>query len=236
MESDGNAVRDGSLERCQISENRVKCERPEVFAEIGQIGLLVQASLLVSGGQISEKLEPGIVPLLHVFDGLGHLHDALGSPIRRLHRDDDAIAGLEGREAHEAQPRRTVEEDVVVLVGDRLHRIDEATLQIGLLPFHLIAGIEWSDGRAGRDDVDVRERRAANERQRVPVGAGMQKHLDAAISGIDERIAEIALSICVDEEHAVSAFLAYRSQKPSCVGFADAALKIEDRENATLAV
>src|SRR6266545_243610 len=157
MEGDGNAVGDTLLKLCQIGDHRVKSLVPEMFPQLPQIALLVGPRPLEAGDEIAEQLETRVVAAVDVLDGRSHLHDALGAPVGGFHRDDHRITCAESREAHEAQPRRTVEDEVVVLAAERGDGLDERQMQIGLLPGTLIGEVEAGELRAGRQNVDVGE-------------------------------------------------------------------------------
>src|SRR5271167_4695487 len=55
VEGNGDAIGDCTLKGCQIRDNCVKSKRAEVFAKIGQVGLVVQPGLLVTRGQVAEQ-------------------------------------------------------------------------------------------------------------------------------------------------------------------------------------
>ena len=122
---EGDAVGDTLLELCQIGHDRVKSLVAEMGAELLEVGLLVAAGTSEAGHQVTQELESRIEALLHVLDGCRHLHDPLRAPVGSLHRDDDGVTSAQRCEADEAEARRTVEHDGVVLgtqLGNGVHK------------------------------------------------------------------------------------------------------------------
>ena len=137
-----------------------------------------------------------------MIDGSGDLDDALGPPVGGLQWDDHVLRGTERRETDQRQPGRAVENDVLVLAADVVQGIGQRQVQVGFLPDSLMGQVVGRQGRAGRDQIDVRKAGLADDRARISVGAGVEQGFDARqrISFCQKAFGDVALGVGIDED------------------------------------
>lgn len=111
----------------------------------------------------------------------------------------------------------------------RLDGGDEGKVQVGLFPRPLVGLVEARDERRGGDQVDVVELRPLDERQTVRILGRIEEtfHAGDALAFAEERVAQVALGIGIDQQAAEAPLFAYGRQQPGRVRFADPALQVE---------
>lgn len=174
---------------------------------------------------------------LDIFHGLRHLHDPLGAPIGRLHRDDDEIGRTQGREADKREPRRAVEDDVVRAGPELPHGIDQNQVEIGLLPLALLGQIEAGQSRTAWDKVNVRERGFADQGTQLLFRRRVEEEVDAGfpVRFREERSGQVRLGIGVESQEPDAALLAHGGQKPGGMRLAYTAFEVEDGDDGSAA-
>ena len=119
MKRNGNAFIDGSLELGKVGNGGIEDLVAEGLAYLPQVGKLERTRPLELGNDVTQELESGVVVPLHPLDDRPNAGRAAGSPVGRLQRDDDKIRSTKRRVAGQRHPRRTIQEDVVV-IGQKL--------------------------------------------------------------------------------------------------------------------
>ncbi len=111
---------------------------------------------VVHGEQEAFDLEFRVELALDDLDGVEQFADTFKSEIFALHRDDDAVGCCQRVDGDESERRRTVDEDVVIFVADRLQECLD----------HLLAILEIQHLYLGTHQVDM----ARNDVESINVG------------------------------------------------------------------
>jgi hypothetical protein len=213
----------------------------EVLLELGRDVLRERVARVVHRAQQALDLEPRIEVRAHLLEGLQQVRQAFERVILALHRDEHRIGGAQSVQRQEAERRRAVEQDEVVVGSDfrdrRLHlpeRVGERVLE-PRLPLRQVDELDLGAGQVairrhevepgrGRRDAHVGDLLLAEQHL---VDRVLQRALvDAGAGG------RVALRIEVHDEHAAL----HRDEAGGEVHrrrrLADPALLVGDREDA----
>src|SRR5690606_38755130 len=127
-------------------DDRVEHPVAEALADAFEHLPGVEGAPVVHRDEDAVELEPGVDPLAHLVDRLHEERDAAQREELGLERDDDAVRGRERVDREQPEGRLAVDEDDVVVLGDRAQHPGE----------RLLAGDLGDEGDLRGGQVDVR--------------------------------------------------------------------------------
>jgi hypothetical protein len=133
MNGDRDGVIDRAFEFGQVRDHGLKRIEAEGLPDLVQVRQLERSSLLELRDHVAQELQLRVVVLLHTLNRGADGGRPPGSPVGRFKGDDDEMGRAQGGVAGQGNPRRAIEQHVVVLRG----QFDEHIGKCGMQPLRL---------------------------------------------------------------------------------------------------
>ena len=236
MECNRNAFVDGAFEPGKIGDGSLEDLVAEGLADLGQIGELKCAGSLELGDDVAQVLQPGIIVPLYPLDDGPDAGRATGAPVGRFQGNDDEIRCAEGGVAGQGHPRRTVQEDIVVVRQKSSDGVGKGGLEPLGFPLARLRKVQPGKMAGHGNHVDMRVRGLPDEIAGFGTVVRIEQPLDAGglVVVRQEALGDIGLLVEIYDQAAVTTFLADGGDKPADVRLANASLEIERRDDVSL--
>lgn len=199
----------------------------EVFAEFGEIGLLVGPAGLVAADEIPQQAQPVVVTLADVLDGGRDVLGTESTPACRLQRNDDRVRRTQSRVAHKRQRRGTVKEDEVVITTKRSDRFGQREVEIGFLP--PVTHVDRLQPGGRGNDVNAVKPRPMNQRSGVRLNGRIEQLLNRSndLIVVKKTARQIRLGVEINEQDTLTGSMSGRRDQPAGMCLADATFPVQ---------
>ena len=156
---------------------------------------------IVHGQHHAQQVQPGIEPLFDQLEGLQQFDDAFQGEKFALQGDEQFLRGAEGVEGQQAQGRRAVDDDVIVLRAQRF----EAVTQVELAG-HLVHQFQFHGHQVGAGGQHVKEGRAGAADALVDVLRRVEGGVEVVVQvflGDTDTAGAVGLGVTVHQQHAL---------------------------------
>ena len=177
---------------------------------------------LAHGEQEAQDAQAGVEELLHFFDGLGQLDDAVQFEVARRDHHQRLLGGGQGVDRQPGQRRRTVDEQVVVARLDRFQLLAQPGFTVVAGRGQLQIGVGQQDVRG--DDVELGDSGLVDA-QRLALQDGAVQGLVGLQAGVirQQHFGGVGLAVGVDQQHALALLGQAGAERDGGGGFAGAA-------------